>query len=461
MRKMIRKPILLLLCILLIGTALPAGAETAPVPQRAAGIDYTLRLQLNPEAFSPESRLRLHGIRDLLAALEFQGTVCYDPSIRYLDLSLYLRPLDRSSQPITVRISGYPAALYISSNLLGEEKMLISGASLLDFAVKTYYRLGLKLHYPALLYPYVYEFAAFKIIKKWNNIFTPSDDSKTVLSAKSIASLAKTISNQLNQSSDLSTLITALGLVGGQEEAVTALFEDLPHYLTRTLTGGQSVVIRRSADEENWSARKKPFFTRISRPELQSVRLELPAFANGYLPSFSWSLSREEGGNRLELNAGVTHPSREDLFTLSVSGDRLPAVWPAEASGSGSFSLSGALVPQGAFRFGLTTEASGSFQLEIKKPSGEEAEGNWMLRAEGSATPRDMEVTPGQEKTSGHVTDILRVNDTTLAEFVRRVRLPAAAGMLRFIAGIPTAACQALMDDLTESGILHILLPSD
>lgn len=458
-----KRIVLLLLCVFLSGLSFPIQAEQEAVPANRSGIacDFSLRLRLNMEAFSPSDQGRARGYSDLLDALEFHGSISYDASERYADLSLKIVPLNREAQPVTLQIFGTPAALYLVSDLLGDEAVLISSASLLDFAVKTYYRLGLKLHYPALLFPYVYEFAAAKIINRWNKIYTASADRETLITPGQISSLAKSISTQLNRSSDLNTLITALGLVGGKEDTVAAIFESIPEYLTQTLTDGEAVVIHRDAQKETWSARKQVFYTHGILADRERIRLRLPAFPNGYVPSFSWTRIREDQREKLTISASLAHPSEEALFAFSFSADGLPASWPSAAHADGSLSLTGALVPQGSFLFTLDTDPSGAFTAEIRKPSGPEAEGRWWIQAEGTLLPREIHESAAREPADLHATDILRVNDTTLSEFVNRVRFPAAVGLIRFIVGLPVSACQTILDDLTDTGVLGILLPME
>ena len=49
-------------------------------------------------------------------------------------------------------------------------------------------------------------------------------------------------------------------------------------------------------------------------------------------------------------------------------------------------------------------------------------------------------------------------NDSTIRAFLPDMVRPMLEGMLRFLAGIPASACQAIMDDLTDLGVLELLL---
>ena len=54
--------------------------------------------------------------------------------------------------------------------------------------------------------------------------------------------------------------------------------------------------------------------------------------------------------------------------------------------------------------------------------------------------------------------NIFSVNDVTLNEFVHRIARPFATGMLNFLVEVPASACQSVMDDLTDYGVLSVIL---
>ena len=54
--------------------------------------------------------------------------------------------------------------------------------------------------------------------------------------------------------------------------------------------------------------------------------------------------------------------------------------------------------------------------------------------------------------------NIFSVNDVTLKEFVGQVLRPAFEGLLPFLVEMPASSCQVIMDDLTEAGVLSVLL---
>ena len=54
--------------------------------------------------------------------------------------------------------------------------------------------------------------------------------------------------------------------------------------------------------------------------------------------------------------------------------------------------------------------------------------------------------------------NVLSLNDSSMGEFVENVARPLISGALHFLIDVPVSFCQSLMDDLTDSGILGLVL---
>ena len=61
------------------------------------------------------------------------------------------------------------------------------------------------------------------------------------------------------------------------------------------------------------------------------------------------------------------------------------------------------------------------------------------------------------EELTSHL-NIFSVNDKTVSDFSRQIRRPLISGILNFLDVIPASACQSIMDDLEEYGLLNLLL---
>ena len=54
--------------------------------------------------------------------------------------------------------------------------------------------------------------------------------------------------------------------------------------------------------------------------------------------------------------------------------------------------------------------------------------------------------------------NIFSFNEESLADFTGKVIPAAVRNVISFVAAVPTAACQSLLDDLTDIGLLDMLL---
>ena len=54
-------------------------------------------------------------------------------------------------------------------------------------------------------------------------------------------------------------------------------------------------------------------------------------------------------------------------------------------------------------------------------------------------------------------TSVFSINDDTLTDFVHAIRRPLFLGILDFLNELPPRACQSVMDDLENYGILDMI----
>ena len=66
---------------------------------------------------------------------------------------------------------------------------------------------------------------------------------------------------------------------------------------------------------------------------------------------------------------------------------------------------------------------------------------------------REFRIEDGEE-----ALPLLTSNDVDIQGFLPDLVQPMLEGMLKFLIGIPTSACQAIMDDLTELGVFQVIL---
>ena len=451
----------LLLLMALAAACLPASAEEADPP--AEGFRFSFTLHLNRDALSPALQDHAEGYAELLDALRFEGTWAHAVSAELFELRLSVIPLHPDASPVDLRFYGKPDYVYVTSPLLGEERVVLSNDSLLEFCAKAYEHLGVPLQYAALLLPYTWE-AALKLPAEDWKAMADTKDAGGVISSEAVARLSESWASRVASDRALEVLSTSLGLDTGLDGAVQAIFSEVPAYLLNQVTGGEEIRVRRQGAEEIWSSACGDFAFVRSEPELERLTVSLPPMASGYLPSLSAQRVLEGGqqSGQWIIRILSAAPGVEDLLDLQVSAASLPVSWPADCSSLMHLSLTGGLFANVGFSAYLRGNRSGDLTAEIRKPSSDGEPGPAMLTLTGSLVPAP-EITTVPDVSWGtfrNSTDVFRANDSSLSDFVSRVVRPLASGVLKFLIGVPASSCQIILDDLTDAGILHMLLGS-
>ena len=443
-----------LFVLILVVLSLPVQAES---PRTVTGVDFDFRLALNTEAFPPAQHTRIRGYADLLEALSFRGSFFYEPESRILDLSLEICPVDPQASPVALHFFGYPESVMLSSNLFGDETVVFSNISLLEFVVKIHEHLGLNLQYAALCYPYVYEYSLYPVLNHWKRTFTRKHETRYIPVAK-IKSFADYLEYSYANYPNVDLLIRALCLSSVLEETIRSEIYNLPVYLSETLTRGKRIQITVEPGSEVWAVSKKPFYTHTVSDKFEHIETDLPETPGGYQPFLFFSRQLKKSGVTLDLNAGWSRLGDDDLFSCLFYGEDLPTQWPGDVFSQGVAVLTGAIFPNFSFTWNLNADPEGRTILHIGKPSYDANAGELLCAAEGTVLPREFTVREYTSEEIAACVDILRVNDVTLADFKSKIMGDAFSGLIRFLSGIPASACQSMLDDLTDLGVLDLLL---
>ena len=152
----------------------------------------------------------------------------------------------------------------------------------------------------------------------------------------------------------------------------------------------------------------------------------------------------------------------EVMIQLSASGDSIPTILPCDSSFSISSSVKGALYPNFDLTISGKTEKDGSVSVSFSVPqSGTDPMP--LLSCAGTILPSDVpvETVPDfnyePEQLYGTF-NFFSFSEYSMAYFKETVTDSLVKGLLDFVAAAPTAACQSLLDDLTDSGILSMMM---
>ena len=490
MTALMKKVISLLLLLCLLCGVLPAGAEgsvetettaaaetsseTAEATETAAsdepeergvepaaGYDFDFILRLHPEALSADLAERAAGYASLLEALRFHGSYIWSTVEPGFDFNLSIIPVDSRGDPISIRIHGAEDLMYVNSSLMGDKTVSLRTFSLLNFCSKMSEHLGLPLHYAALLVPYVWASSLELPIQDWNGMVEKMDENG-VIPTDAVKYLWDCWWYRSWADEAVKILVDALCKDSDLEESFRAMVEEIPDYFVHQVAQDQEIRVIKEGDRTVWRAVTGDFFTTVESDRVHAYNLSLPAMKTGYLPVFSLQGTEENsklyGNLRLQLLG--TNSLQEDLVNLQASFLAVPTVWPANSQSLISLSLTGGLLQNIGLSVYMATEENGYLHMDVRKPTVDYEPGPVMLTVEGYMNPKGPDTTILEfDLADGDGSlDLLVANDSTIRNFLPDLVQPMLEGMLRFLVGIPTNSCQTLMDDLTDLGVINLLL---
>lgn len=152
----------------------------------------------------------------------------------------------------------------------------------------------------------------------------------------------------------------------------------------------------------------------------------------------------------------------ETIALLSVSGSSIPTSLPCDSSFSLNASMKGALYPNFDVIVRGKTEKGGSVSVSFLLPK-EGAEPAAILSCEGTVVLSDaaVETVPDYNYTPDQLYgtyNFFSFSEYYVAKFKNAVTKPLIRSLLDFVAEAPTAAVQSLLDDLTDTGVLNMMM---
>ncbi len=448
----------LLLC-LLAGILSADAEEGEGIP--GTGYDFDFVMFMHTDAFTDQTAERIQGYADLLDAMEVKGSILTAKEGDLFDLNLSIIPKASPSGAFDLRIRGSEDLMYLTSGLLGDKTVKLSNFSMLGFCTKMSEHLGIPLQYPALLFPYTWKYCLNLPLIDWGWMVTQRDE-QDVIPPEAVTFLRECWEYRLERDEPLKMLTDALCKDSDAEEAFRGFLAEIPDYFTRQIAQDREIRILQQEGETVWRTATGDIFREELDASSASREVFLPQMQTGYLPAFSVSENRDGNWYTCRLNAQILGQelAQPDLVNLQASLTSFPAVWPMDCSSLLSLNLTGTLLPNAGFSAYLTGEKNGHVTVTVRKPTVEMEPGAEMLTLEGSLLPREGEVLADirAEEEPENMLDLFVSNDTQIQSFLPDLVEPLLQGMIRFLVGIPTTACQAILDDLTEMGVFGVLM---
>ena len=468
----------LLLSLLLLLTTFPAIGESVDPAEGTEELwskDFSIRMELNPEAF-PASRVRrLRGYADLLAVVEIRGNLTCDPTNGRIDLNARVIPDGREDVAISFRLYGNADWLVLHSPLLGDEDIFLNMASTMPFASKAWSYLEMPVNYLSLAYPHNWEMAFAGFGNAWMKYVKKVTKTKAV-AYSTLTKVAAAWENVVQHDSYLNSWIAAVTASNEGAGVLQDEFDHLPDYLLQTVALGQDLQVTRKKKNSTWqNADGTVICTETVTGSPTGWTLNLPETAGGYIPTASLERTdHEDGTHNLLVRADYTATDRAetaDLGHFYLDARSIPASFPTTNEFEIHLTVSGVLFPRLNIRLnGQTTEA-GDIHLTLRRlvrlagdvdPVSLDTmyeETDPVLTVTGKLTPAEPAgPIPFDPETWFTWFDLLSINDESLAAFTQRISGPLLEGLMEFIAATPVTFGQSMMDDLTDYGLLSMVL---
>ena len=489
---MFRRILCLLCAVLILAWVVPAGSESA---SGNCSYDFDLTFHLNADSFPELLRSRAEGYASLVNRLGLRGTVSWSAVTQCADLEATLYYVDDSSLAYPFHLYGSRSRIFFTSPLINNEIILLNMAALMEFSIKAKNTLGVPLSYVALLYPYSTTSALEGLIRSWHDVIGTFTKSGKV-SLKQFTELSALWIDQLQSNGLLTWWISGLASGSDAPSVVEAEMYNLPFYY-ENITDGKPLSVSIEKGSEIWTnASGDTLFSRFESDEAQSVSLSLPASGNGYIPDFSFSRHNSDQTFSFDIAASVrrdasvtssgsvsgessddeyadSYDDEDDsewssessdfpdlMLDFHARGSGLPHSLPADSVFSLSVSVVGALYPDYAFIMNGTTSKDGAIALSLSKPANDSYAQSEIFRCSGTFVPASepKQVPDYMKEPLENIYNVFSFNELSLADFRNKVLPSLVKNVFSFIAAAPTSACQSFLDDLTDIGLLDMLL---
>ena len=464
---------LLALLLVLVLCLSASGLSVADESPAVYSYDFDLRFHMNADVFPARERNHMQGYADLMNMLELKGNITYCPSTKSFDMNADIIPVTNPEAAISFRLYGTKEYVGLTSPLLGNETICFLNLVMMEFAFKTWSNLHFPLQYLALLYPYVTESAFEGMVSDWTRRFGSICES-TDFSPEELSALSADWTSTIHDDSRLKWWVYSLSLpIKNGNVMETELFH-APDFLLKFADGGGLKVIVDDRSETWTNDHGVVLFSRISENGLTEWSLfpgaesSVTETDNGYLPrihvrsvtenglrSFSaegsYNLSESSSSNRLSLP--------ESLFSVSLDMNNWPAVWPVNTSFDASLKIGGIIYPNITVSIRGNSTAGGDLSLTLSEPVEENGTEMEVFSCSGTIIPVSTSLVPDYSFDDFRSTlAVFNVNDDLMNDFVRRIRRPLFFGILNFLNELPARACQSVMDDLENYGVLDMVL---
>ena len=457
--------------ILALGAVCTALAEGEP---KVYAYDYSLRFHLNPSVYQFRDRQHVQGYADLLNMLEVRGTMIRCPETQSADVNVDFVPVTNQAAKVSVHMYGTADMMKLESSLLGQEVVCFRPSGLMAFAKRAWEAFKIPAPYYVLLVPDT-TWRAFRCVPDmWNELIGPVKNG-TTLSWDKVQELAEAWRVKLIGGDLPKNWVTAIGYPLENSETLQIAVEDLAK-LIRLAANGKSLKFEEKKQKDGTrtlrlkNAAGAVLWEEHHTENSYDCTLSVPEIPVDYIPSWTYKTETIDGKINLSLVADWSrgpgtgeedHAYRkewpENLLSIRMEMNGLPATYPSDSAFSGTVSLSGYILPNFSYIVKGSTTAAGEISFSLTRADQEDGEPVFSIT--GSVVPKEYNAPLAyvtEEMTAEY--NIFGLNEDTLYRLFHLIDRPLLSGMIDFLYELPASSCQSIMDDLETFGVIRTLL---
>lgn len=450
------RKILCLFCVLIL---LPVGcfAESGPEGKPLA-FDFDFGFELDPNAFPEEDYRTALGYGELLNRTRLSGTFILSGDGKdCFDIFLTISVTDKKTAEISMHLFGYRNYVFITSPLVGEERLLIDLEKTMAVGLKVYDYFEIPVQEATLLLPYVNGYGLNDLMEIWSAAFPAGED--VTMTEQELLALAEKLRKLPDDSASFSNWLDAVGLRSGFSGTVREEAELLDMYVSDSFPDG--LERRATGTGEEWISGGQTVCASSSGDGTESFMLLLPPTPDyGLRTEINSQKQRMEDGYSLDLTAGIAS-EKENWLNLSLTGTGLPDRFPFTKPFSAEILSSGFMTGDAGLRIcGETDGKSGlSVKLQLRDPETEEYRqalciSGTAVQRYGDENPEYGELLVWQSYFRDASIVLTRLTEQSVSAMMGKILKPFIRGILPVLVQVPAITCQVIMDQLDEHGVL-------
>ena len=447
------RKIICLLCVLVL---LPVTCFAWGSPDGTPmAFDFDFGFEMDPDAFPKEDYRTALGYSELLNRTRISGTymLAGDGSDCF-DLNLNVSITDTKTETISFHLFGSHNNLYITSPLVGTERLYMNLNGLLIIALKIHDYFGIAAQEPALLLPYATEFGMNGLKWLWAGQFPAGTNVK--MNRQEVRKLAGSLQALLTEDSDFADWVKAVGIRSGFSDVIEDEMSAVDDYVMDFFPDGLNRKVTKNG--ETWTTGKTTIATRKTENNEESFDLLLPATAEYGLVTEIHSNKRKAGsGNDIELTAKIASDT-DNWLDLTATGENVPETYFFTEPFSLEINTAGYLTGNAGLK--IVGEKTGDHELAASFFRKDETTGEYrqLLRVSGTRTDRTGDPNPTYDQSLVYESVYLTaLSDQSLSDLMNNIAGPFVKGILPVLVQVPTITCQVILDQLTEHGVLNLL----